>query len=47
LYRLVGHTGSVTALVWDAAEQVLISGSFDTTVRVWPLKVQGTPIVSR
>jgi mitogen-activated protein kinase organizer 1 len=38
LYRMVGHTGSVTTLAWDAEAEVLISGSFDTTVRVWPLE---------
>ena len=37
LYRLVGHTGSVATLAWDPEAEVLISGSFDTTVRVWPL----------
>ena len=36
-YRLVGHTGSVTTLVWDAEASVLVSGSFDTTVRFWRL----------
>jgi WD40 repeat protein len=44
---LVGHTGSVAALAWSAAEETLLSGSFDTTVRVWHFKAQGTPIVSR
>ena len=36
-FRLVGHTGSVTSLAWDAECGVLISGSFDTTVRTWQL----------
>jgi WD40 repeat protein len=36
--RLVGHTGSVTTLVWDAGTDQLVSGSFDTTVRFWDLK---------
>ena len=35
--RLVGHTGSVASLAWDAEAGVLISGSFDTTVRTWQL----------
>jgi WD40 repeat protein len=33
LQRLEGHTGSVAALACDG--QVLVSGSFDTTVRCW------------
>ncbi|HIQ23306.1 MAG TPA: WD40 repeat domain-containing protein [Planctomycetes bacterium] len=36
-WRLVGHTGSVTALVWNAREGLLVSGSYDTTVRLWQL----------
>jgi mitogen-activated protein kinase organizer 1 len=36
--RLVGHTGSVTALVLDRSSDTLISGGFDTTVRLWNLK---------
>lgn len=35
--RLIGHTGSVAALSWNAAQAVLISGSFDTSVRCWNL----------
>lgn len=34
---LAGHTGSVATLAWDAANQTLISGGFDTTVRFWRL----------
>ncbi len=34
---LAGHTGSVATLAWDAANQMLISGGFDTTVRFWRL----------
>ena len=33
--QLLGHTGSVAAL--DANQNLLVSGSFDTTVRLWPL----------
>jgi WD40 repeat protein len=36
--RLVGHTGSVTTLVLDGHTGTLISGSYDTTVRLWDLK---------
>jgi WD40 repeat protein len=42
----VGHTGSVSALAWDSPAGVLISGSYDTTVRVWQLSSQGTAILS-
>ena len=38
--RLVGHTGSITTLVLDQHTQTLISGSYDTTVRLWDLKNQ-------
>jgi WD40 repeat protein len=37
-FQLAGHTGTVTALDYDARTDVLVSASFDTTVRVWPLK---------
>ena len=33
--RMLGHTGSVAALAFDPASGVIVSGSFDTTVRVW------------
>jgi WD40 repeat protein len=33
--RLVGHTGTVTALLWQPDRQQLLSGSYDTTIRVW------------
>ena len=32
---LVGHTGSVTALDFDEPSALLVSGSYDTTVRLW------------
>lgn len=35
--RGVGHTGSVSALVYDATRDTLISGSYDTTIKFWPL----------
>ena len=35
--RLQGHTGSVATLAYDPASAMIISGSFDTTVRVWKL----------
>jgi WD40 repeat protein len=36
--QLVGHQGSVTSLVYDARQGTILSGSYDTTVRVWSLK---------
>ncbi|NUQ62985.1 MAG: serine/threonine protein kinase, partial [Pirellulales bacterium] len=44
-FRLVGHTGSVSGLAFDAQAQVLVSGSFDTTVRLWQLN-SGTASVT-
>jgi WD40 repeat protein len=38
LSRLVGHTGSVTTLVFHRAAGTLISGGYDTTVRLWDVK---------
>jgi len=46
-HRLVGHTGSVTTLAWEPEAGVLISGSFDTTVRVWRLPAGGGDKISR
>ena len=36
--QLVGHTGSVTTLAFDGRAGTLISGSYDTTVRLWDVK---------
>ena len=36
--NLVGHTGSVTSLAMDSTGELLASGSYDTTVRLWKLK---------
>lgn len=33
--ELVGHTGSVAALDCDASGTMLVSGSYDTTLRIW------------
>src|SRR5262249_3360667 len=41
LRRLEGHTGSVSALAADPEGKMLVSGSFDTTIRVWPLGTEG------
>lgn len=36
--RFVGHTGSVTTLAFHREADMLVSGSYDTTVRLWNLK---------
>jgi WD40 repeat protein len=33
----VGHSGTVAALACDATGRTLVSGSYDTTLRVWNL----------
>jgi WD40 repeat protein len=41
--RLEGHTGTVAALACDSTGKILVSGSYDTTLRVWNLgERQGT-----
>jgi WD40 repeat protein len=41
--QLVGHTGTVAALACDATGNVLISGSYDTTLRIWNLGESKAP----
>ena len=41
--ELVGHTGSVAALACDASGTKLVSGSYDTTLRIWELEEDGPP----
>ncbi|MEO0529953.1 MAG: WD40 repeat domain-containing protein [Planctomycetota bacterium] len=41
---LRGHTGTVAALAVSADGRRLVSGSFDTTVRVWDLDQAGLPL---
>jgi WD40 repeat protein len=36
--QFVGHTGSVTTLVFDPAAGRLISAGYDTTIRLWEVK---------
>ena len=45
--RLVGHTGSITTLVFDRHAGTLISGGYDTTVRLWDVKNQDQEKVTR
>jgi WD40 repeat protein len=40
--QLIGHQGSVTSIVYDARTSTMISGSYDTTIRVWNLKLGPT-----
>ena len=35
VYRLIGHTGTVTSLAYHDRMGLLVSGSFDTTARLW------------
>lgn len=46
LRRGAGHTGSVSALVYDATRDTLISGSYDTTIKFWP-RTPGESAASR
>jgi WD40 repeat protein len=34
---LIGHTGTISSLVYEPSKKTLISGSFDTTVRFWEI----------
>jgi WD40 repeat protein len=46
--ELVGHTGSVAALACDSTGTMLVSGGYDTTLRIWDLKpVDPQPSVAR
>jgi WD40 repeat protein len=36
--QLTGHTGSITTLIFNPSAATLISGSYDTTVRLWDVK---------
>ncbi|MDR1484063.1 MAG: WD40 repeat domain-containing protein [Planctomycetaceae bacterium] len=37
LTTLIGHTGTVAAMVFDTEKKLLISGGFDTSIRFWNL----------
>jgi WD40 repeat protein len=41
--ELVGHTGTVAAIARNAAGTVLVSGGYDTTLRVWNLAEPTAP----
>jgi WD40 repeat protein len=44
---LTGHTGSVSTLACDSAGTTLVSGSYDTTVRIWHLGDNHVDAVAR
>jgi WD40 repeat protein len=41
--QLVGHSGTIAALACDSTGRVLVSGSYDTTLRVWNLAEKEVP----
>ncbi len=45
LYRLTGHTGSVSTMAWNSARGTLISSGFDTTVCFW--RLDGLDVTAR
>lgn len=45
--QLLGHTGTVTALAYDPQAGTLVSGSFDTTVRLWKITNRREGITQR
>jgi WD40 repeat protein len=45
--ELVGHTGTVAALARDATGNIVVSGSYDTTLRVWNLAEPSAPATAR
>lgn len=44
--KLVGHTGTVAALACDSQGKMLVSGSYDTTVRIWNLAASPVPVTA-
>jgi WD40 repeat protein len=40
--HLEGHTGTVAALACDSTGRILVSGSYDTTIRIWD-RAAGSP----
>jgi WD40 repeat protein len=41
--QLVGHTGTVATLACDSRGTTLVSGSYDTTIRIWDLTAGTAP----
>jgi WD40 repeat protein len=42
-FALTGHAGTVSALACGLTTGVIVSGSYDTTVRVWTFDAGGSP----
>lgn len=45
--QLEGHTGTVAALACDAHGTTLVSGGYDTTLRIWNLAAETEPSVAQ
>ncbi len=45
--RLSGHHGSVSALAFEPRSGLLVSGSYDTTLRVWQLAGDGQQMTKK
>lgn len=41
---LLGHTGTISTMIYESASNRLISGSFDTSLRFWTLPTDSTPV---
>lgn len=41
--QLVGHSGTIAALACDATGKILVSGSYDTTLRIWDVTGKEVP----
>ena len=45
--ELVGHTGTVASLACDRHGHTLVSGGYDTTLRIWNLNAATAPSVAQ
>jgi WD40 repeat protein len=45
--QLVGHTGSITTMAYKPSVNTLISGSYDTTVRLWDMSKRSDEKMTR
>ncbi|MDR2117477.1 MAG: WD40 repeat domain-containing protein, partial [Planctomycetaceae bacterium] len=43
IITLLGHTGTISTMIYETATNRLISGSFDTSLRFWTLPVDSVP----
>ncbi|MDR1268617.1 MAG: WD40 repeat domain-containing protein [Planctomycetaceae bacterium] len=44
ILTLLGHTGTISTMIYEATSNRLISGSFDTSLRFWTLPADSAPI---